>query len=302
MTKDFQNITFFDDLKSQKIWTVSNNKKMPLDFVALINEQQIKGASFKNPEKWPLVDLETIFKTLPNVTNVALLLNNAINDIMILDIEPTCSEERKKELMALPCDYMETSMSGKGVHMIFKNVPTNFPDIKLAKNALKANDNTYEFLLNKHYVTLTGNVIQNTPSRPVEDIQKEFDLLAETAKINQHRDIQLRNEYEQMEIPFKDEIIAMFDNIWYNKTPENFGNDMSTYEYAALNFYFSGLKAICNIYRYNNNVKYTDEEKILLLYNIANIKLENRSKHNEFRNGLPYLLFISKAVVSVIND
>ena len=44
--------------------------------------------------------------------------------------------------MALPCDYMETSMSGKGVHMIFKNVPTNFPDIKLAKNALKANDNT----------------------------------------------------------------------------------------------------------------------------------------------------------------
>ena len=78
----------------------------------------IWGAAFDRGYN-PLVDLETVCKTLPTAANNTYHLDALIDKIVVLDVEPKCPEEIKRQFLSLPYLYSETSMSGNGLHLIF---------------------------------------------------------------------------------------------------------------------------------------------------------------------------------------
>ena len=83
----------------------------------------------------------------------------------VLDIEATATEETRKMFEGLPQILSETSMSGKGVHVLFplmSGFACNDPIWSKVYGqcmSLKSDDNTWEVLLSQD-VTFTGDIIE----------------------------------------------------------------------------------------------------------------------------------------------
>ena len=123
----------------------------------LRTQGKVVGASFKDGNM-PLVDLYDVRNILPNATNAAYSLNQALDDFIVLDIEPRCPIEIRDTLLTLPYEYAELSMSGAGFHLIFRKPATKYEEILMSKPAIREENGYYEFLLT-HYVTFTGMAV-----------------------------------------------------------------------------------------------------------------------------------------------
>lgn len=303
----FINIPVINKYANEKIWTVSDQNKKPLDFNALLKGQIygniLPGATFENGNQ-PLVTLYDILNSGWNFTNVTMLLNQAAYKLCVLDIEPECPDNLKQELTSLPCSYMETSMSGKGVHMIFENMQTDYPQILASKQVLKM-DKLYEFLLNRHYVTFTGNMLINNPTRPVEDIKTEFDKLASKATVMKVTELDTSDLPNISNIHASNKILGRLVNeIQYNKTPDDFKDyknggkpDISRWEYGYMGFIYIRLVNILCAAPYNTQ-KYSKQEQLVLLYEASRLIIPYREKHDTYRQGLPYLMYVAKKMVT----
>ena len=305
--RQFINIPVINKYANEKIWTVSDKNKKPLDFNALLKGQLyngiLPGASFENGNQ-PLVTLYDILNTGLNVTNVAMLLNQAAYKICVLDIEPDCPNQMKQELIGLPCAYMETSMSGNGIHMIFENIETDYPQILANKQVLKM-DKLYEFLLNRHYVTFTGNILTNNPTRPAGDIKIEFDKLASKATLMKVTELDTSDLPGISTIPRSSQILGrLVGEVNYPKTPEDFKDykndgkpDMSRWEYGFMGFiYIRLINVLCSA-PYNDR-KYSKQEQLVLLYEASRLIIPHRDKHDTYRQNLPYLMYVAKKMVT----
>ena len=165
-------------------------KKIPVDlphFLWLNDKSYWKGAVEQNN---PFLTLRDIAEDeiLGNVlTNLCLRLSQANgDDIVILDIEPDCPDDEKADFLALPWIYAETSVSGRGLHLVFP-APASHPEIRLGKTKLKPdNRNDYEILLN-HYITFTMCPVTHDPNRsirPMSDFEALWENLIKTAKLD----------------------------------------------------------------------------------------------------------------------
>ena len=114
---------FIQTIAENRRWTVSTSKKKPVDMNILRSQGKVVGASFKDGNM-PLVDLYDVRNILPNATNATYSLNQALDDFIVLDIEPRCPPEIRDSLLTLPYMYGELSMSGKGFHLIFQKPAT----------------------------------------------------------------------------------------------------------------------------------------------------------------------------------
>lgn len=290
---EFYENEFIKAIAPNEKWTVSDKNKVPIDMYALINEEKIWGMSLDRGYN-PFVDLKTLNEILPNAANNAYYLDALSDGFVILDIEPICPDAIKNELIKMPYVYGETSMSGKGYHLAFP-----LPDLikkypaAINKLALKHENKYFEILMN-HMVTFTRNVLPaRSPEYKLSDFENIFELLASkaTETIISNVDIKIE-DMDTDNIPYFDNIMNVLENQTYGKIAEDFGNDLSRYEFGCIGFYSKLLSRLLPDSKYKDHT-YTDEEKALILYSIATKKIPHRDKHESVRNGMPWLLYLA---------
>lgn len=298
----FRNNPFINTIAEQKKWTVSTSQKMPLDMYAFLYRQQICGA--KQPNDLFLMSLDGVHSTIPAAANFAFYLDALYDKFVILDIEPSCPSDIRDKLVAMPCLYCETSMSGKGVHMVFplpEDILDKYPDAR-EKVALKEEHKYYEILLN-HYVTFTANQIPANLQGLDADFT-EFRKLFEDMSKHQKTSIRADVEIEQIEnvnAPLADNILKalMSHRNDYRKTLEDFNMDQSKYEFGYIACMYRKLRKMldADIIKKQQHT-YTDSEMAWFLYKVASAYLPPRAKHEEKRNGMPWLLYLSGEVIA----
>lgn len=296
--ESFYNHPFIKSIASHKKWSVSDKNKRPIDIINYMTFNKISGA--QTTDENSLVDLNTLCEVIPNAANHAYHMDVMIDDFVILDIEPTCPEDLRNELLKLPYIYGEYSLSGKGIHLIFPT-PENFYDYPVAtkKVALKEEHGWYEILLN-HWVTFTRNMIEPaTGDKSFEQIYAE--LAIEQKEVN-------RSEIDvddlAPESPPKEDMIlhTLFNTRSYKKTPNDFYGDYSKYEYGHMGYLNYRLKLVLDTHTVRNTKHvYTPNERAWLLYTVAREQIPHREKHRETRDGLPWLLYLAREIIAKDN-
>ena len=296
---DFYKSDFVKAIAGNEKWTVSDKTKRPIDMRAFIDKQKIWGLAFDRNYN-PLVDLETLIDAIPNASNNAYNLEAALDGFVVLDIEPSCPDFLKEELLKLPYLYGEVSMSGKGYHLVFnlpKEIWGKYPVIH-NKVAMKEEHKYYEILLN-HMVTFTRRILPDiSDKKPIDEFEKIFETLASKEKETQIAKSEIKiDEIETDDIPAYGRTMSVLRGQKYAKSPDDFHNDMSKYEFGMAGFYYRALKKLTKN-SYYKNVSYTDEQVAIIIYKLLEDKLEYREKHDTKRNNMPWLLYIATQLVA----
>lgn len=296
---------FIQTLTAKKQWSISDNKKRPIDLVEYQTTGRIIGAIYSNEKS--LVDLMTLNKILPNAANYAFYLDAFIDKFVVLDIEPTCPENVKNQFMRMQPLYSEVSMSGKGIHMVFpfpEHIMQKYPDAQ-NKIVFRGENHEYEILIN-HYVTFTGRQIAIPKTEHPLSFEDLFEKLAAHQKPTATAtDIEI-NEMEPVETKELPKLIALLRAAMnrYSKTPDDFKkdngveNDTSRYEYAVIGYMYTNLKQILKVQSIAKEHTYTLEEQIWIMYQIIYDYIPKRAKHNELRGGRPYIVFLMESVIA----
>lgn len=282
---------FIQSIAGNRRWTVSTPKKKPVDMNILRSQGRVAGASFKNGNM-PLVDLYDVRNILPNATNATYSLNQALDDFVVLDIEPKCPPEIMDNLLTLPYMYGELSMSGKGFHLIFRRPVTQYEEILMSKPAVREENGYYEFLLS-HYVTFTGMILRPTEQCVFQDISKVgelFDDVAKTKKLSINTEMDTASIPKLSDIVYGKTIAATLKRAVYGKTLDDFKNDNSAYEFGVIGFYMHNLDLLLSTTRYSRQ-EYMPPEKVRILYTVVSDVIPHRVKHDEYRNGIPMLMY-----------
>lgn len=301
----FYNSDFIKAIADKEKWTVSDNKKRPIDMYALINDQKVWGAAFDRGYN-PLVNLKTLCATIPNAINNAFKLDAFEDNFVILDIEPSCPEPLKQKFLELPYEYGEISMSGKGLHLVFdfpRDILEKYPNAK-NKLSLKDGNGYYEILL-YHMVTFTRNMIKPSDFKTdISEFENMFELLAMQAKDTSTAQGVAVTDVKTDDIPQFDDIKDTLEQHTYNKTAYDFvdkrngkNHDFSAFEFGATGFYYRTLNRLLATDKYKDH-KYTDEEKAVILYSVTTDVLPYREKHDSLRNNMPWLLFIASQLIA----
>lgn len=278
------NKPIFDKMKNKPLWTVSSNKKIPLDlqwFIEHKNEPNaIKGAKYQDERS--LGTYYELEEHIPNHANATYYYQMNNEDYLFLDIEPKCPDNIKQHLLQLPYVYGETSMSGKGIHLLIpkpKNI-NDFPDA-LIKTQLKEYHGYYELLVN-HYATFTGKEIP-LPTKINDFTEKLYQSLAQKAVATKSIELMDSEEINIEDIPYHNEIIELVMRKPFEKELTDYNNDYSKYEFGMMNYYAHRIyqRANLDIFKAYNH---SDEELLNLLYSIINDNIEHRTKHEEKRN------------------
>lgn len=294
-------------------WTISTNEKIPVDMYNLEYRHIINGCDISIP--YSTVTLHDLYKKVPNAKNFAFYLCAGIHDIVILDIEPICPSELKAKLMNLPCLYAETSMSGKGIHMIFpypEDIAMQYPNA--CKAAMKYKK-YYEILMN-HCVTFTGNIIPHTPITDKNSLQPFRNVFKELA-IKQKESIVVDINIDLEKI--KPVNCKVTDNILfylakyadedthfqhYIQSQMDLGEELdhSTFEFNYMTSLYTKLKSILKISFIDDELQkhgeLTIEEQLWFVTSIAKERIKPRKKHDEKRNNMPWLIYLASTAAA----
>lgn len=295
---DFYNNPLIKRIADNQKWTVSDKDKRPIDMHALINNGKIWGMAFDRGYN-PMVDLKTLCERLPTAANNAYYLDALEDHFVVLDIEPKCPDNIKQKLLELPYQFAETSMSGKGYHLLF-DLPDmlidKYPVVK-EKLTLKEEHGNYEILLN-HVVTFTRNALP--PQEKAESwnaFLNVFELLATKAKSSSQTKTVDPVDIDIDEIPYSAQLLPALMAQRYGKTPADFYDDMSKYEFGMTGFYYRCLCKVLKDNKYKDH-EYTDEEKAVIIYYLTSHHLPHREKHDQTRNNMPWLLYIAAQLIA----
>lgn len=295
----FYNHPFIKSIANNEKWTVSDNKKRPIDMFVYKYRHQITGAIFTDNKS--LVSLAELCNLIPDASNNAYFMDTLVDDFVVLDIEPICPDDIKQKLLMTPYVYGEISLSGKGYHLIY-HTPKCFEKYPIAqkKIVMKETHGYYEVLL-QHYVTFTRNMLP--PATGTESFDDIFEQLASAQTVTHKKDIDVK-EFKPDNIPSESRICDILMHTEYKKTPADFYNDISKYEYGFMGFLHYKLKNILsnkNITQYRNH-EYSDNEIAWILYTVAKEKIPYRPKHDEYRNNLPWLLYLAGEIIAKDNN
>lgn len=295
---EFYNNPAIQKLSANCRWTVSDNTKRPIDMHALIHEQKIWGLAFDRGYD-PLVNLPTLCQTIPAATNNTYYLDALIDKVVVLDVEPKCPDAIKQKILTLPYLYAETSVSGKGLHLLFdlpEDILEKYP-IAAKKLALKEMHGYYEILLN-HMILFTRNAITGQPTGSYKEFYNMFELLALKEKNVSESDLQINvDEISTDDIPYYETLMPTLKAQIYGKKPEDFFGDMSKYEFGMTGFYYRALCRLLTNGAYKDHT-YTDAEKATIIYKLTSAKLPHREKHDQKRSNMPWLLYIAACLIA----
>jgi len=314
---DFYTNTAIQALSHESRWTISSTKpietvngktgekyvlpaKSPLDVRELSRHDNIRGA-FSNDETCLMTLDELNSSFMGAAANNAFYLNAQIDEVLVLDIEPSCPPEIRDLLLSLPALYRETSMSGHGYHMIMP-MPDNFWDYPVAasKRKLQHDQKWYEIMI-EHWITFTRNVDHVPhPAPPGSDPltwEQVYEDLAQEAVESARAEFVL--DEERPELPMAEVIYkVMTDGPKYNKTLADFHDDYSRWEYGHFGFLCNRLEELLSTRMLSRAHPWSESDRAWLLYEAAQRILPPRDKHVEMRTGLPYLLYVANGLVA----
>lgn len=301
-------------------WSMSNLEKVPVD---MRPNYHYRGAN-------PYIDGTTCSlrdvisrvdeKWRPRIWNFAYHIRAMRDEFCVIDIEKSCDEAIRERLLNLPWLYGEVSMSNLGYHLVMP-LPDNFYRFEAAatRSAVKHASGGFEILVN-HWVTFTGNLI--LPRDNDTDWNALWANMARNVKAVSRRDIQidendlaLANEacadYAKMDIDSRrfserKSLHAMDD---FLKDPNARGldrYDMSRYEYYLM----TQLKTAALEYYNVMGEESPDDETLVMTLYVAYLKLKeefpfiapDRPKHEQTRQGLPWLLYTAQECVAKTRD
>lgn len=163
-------------LAPQRLWTVSDFDKRPVDIVSALDTSPVcprcsepecntvHGARLSDADN-QLLTLDELTAALPHARNVATHLDSRSSGLMVLDIEPDCPTEVADQLLRLVTGntaspqptavYSEVSGSGRGFHLLMP-APANLALFPRAAHAIKLQhpQRWYEVLL-YHWITFS---------------------------------------------------------------------------------------------------------------------------------------------------
>ena len=320
-----------DKIADDENWTVSDDKKKPVNAKVLLATEQVVNAKFDG--EWPLVSLRLLDSNIKlDAVNRAYWLQARKNRVIAIDIEPVASDLMKNYMIHFPAHYTEMSRNG-GVHVILE-VPESmindenrylFDDLSVLKEDVPKNEEGkelrpahFEVLFNDHYVTFTKFMVHK-PYCDYENDSKARSALAEfldtivkmdkkrkeiRERIRQYKISMINNQIttEKKEAIEKFTGLLPFDNAKEQaemKDPADFGGDLSRYEmsiasglaYHTLRCH-EGAKDTISYRELAESL--TENDLVYAIYTMLEEVVPYRDKHDEERDGLPWLLFTAK--------
>lgn len=311
-------------------WTISgqlsetDGHKAPIDVRHLLmgcsswcqHAGPVRGA--RHTDEQCLLTLDELSVQVPMATNAAFFLQAHIDQVMVIDIEPTCPPKVRNALLALPgILYAERSMSGHGHHLVTR-LPGNLLEFPIAaqKRVLQHHDKWYEVLF-EHWITFTRSD-QPLPGAPTTNDRASQDVgpfpetdfvtiddlyahLASKATVNHSvNSAGLSTDVDLDEIDGAPELIAeaIARASQRMKTIEDFNHDTSRWEFSILgSLYFAFAPLVANRATLDGD-SLNDGQLAVLLAQAARQVLPHRDKHESTRNGRPFLLERSAAMVT----
>ena len=287
----FYSHPLIQELSCCKRWTISTNNKIPVDMCVIRDYKRIAGAKYQDERS--LVTLDEVLDIIPCAANHAFFLDCVDCNYVVLDIEPKCPDEIKKQLLNLNYIYGEVSMSGKGYHLVFP-LPKSYRDYPVlqTKKVLKEEHGFFEILLN-HYVTFTRKMLPDATGKA--DFDDLFKSMAQVQKETIRNDnITFENANTEPDIPHRDELISVLNRVTLKKS---FDGDYSRYEFSYAKKVYCTLQEILTTVKPYKNIEYNATQKAWLIYIALKNILEYRPKHDSLRNGVPWLLFVAQEVI-----
>lgn len=287
----FYSHPLIQELSCYKRWTISTNNKIPVDMCVIRDYKRIAGAKYQDERS--LVTLDEVLDIIPCAANHAFFLDCVDCNYVVLDIEPKCPDEIKKQLLNLNYIYGEISMSGKGYHLVFP-LPKSYRDYPVlqTKKVLKEEHGFFEILLN-HYVTFTRKMLPDATGKA--DFDDLFKSMAQVQKETIRNDnITFENANTEPDIPHRDELISVLNRVTLKKS---FDGDYSRYEFSYAKKVYCTLQKILTTVKPYKNIEYNATQKAWLIYIALKNILEYRPKHDSLRNGVPWLLFVAQEVI-----
>lgn len=313
---DFYSNSAILTLSGASRWAVSGRLgeeakgKAPIDVRHLFDTGgRIRGAWARDDQC--LVTLDELTERLPTAANAAFFLQAPTDGLIVIDIEPDCPEEISMQLLRLSgILYSETSMSGRGFHLVTQ-LPKNFYDHQAAagKKVLREEHGWYEILLD-HWVTFTRRPISDeiwtrvsavgAPEECYASTDALFASLAKTAKATGTTSATVHTSVETPEITGGEEIVSRtLDGADPRfKTLDDFAGDASRWEFSVLGTLYNEMRHHLVVVGYLRRTSFSDGDVAWLLYEAAQQVLPPRSKHRERRNGRPFLLDRAAAMVA----
>lgn len=271
-------------------WTVSDKDKRPIDMARFRFEHRVVGAAFPDPPC--TCTLPELMRDFPDAPNHAYYLDALKDDIVIMDIEPTCPPDEARKLLNMPWLYGEVSLSGKGYHLAFRlprEILNKYPDA-LNKERMFHPMKYWELHL-LHWVTFTRRMIQpQANNQPFEPI---FEWLCQQQRAVNALDFQIDLEPPE-NIPYEDGILKTITGVTCKQSLADKHGDISAWEFSQAIFYCSKLQQIlqANVIKSNGHT-YTDTEQCWLIYYALKKRLPHRDKHDSYRNDMPWLLYLA---------
>ena len=246
-----------------------------------------------------LMTLSDVCKYVPNAKNHAYYFDSNTTGCIVLDVEPDCPDELKAEFLKTNYIYGEVSMSGKGYHLIYETPAClqDYPEA-MKQTVMKDGKRKFEFLL-EHWVTFTRILIP-----PAQDNAKPIDeyfeqMCAQQVHVQKKYDFDIEAERPK-DIPQLSVIMmVMKNNLEYKKTLQDFDNDQSRYEFGFAAMLHKRLERILLTFK---NHEYTQTERAWIIYDILVEQIPYRDKHDTYRNGKPWLLYLIQEVMAKNNE
>ncbi len=299
---EFYGNPFIKSIAADEKWTISDATKRPIDMwdLVLTNpdlSRKPTGAWSNTPHC--LMDLASLCKYVPHAANNAYFFDYQSTGCVLLDVEPTCPDELKAVFLGMDYIYGETSMSGKGYHLVFRTPDciAKYPNAAV-KQKLQDSQKRYEFLL-YHYVTFTRNMIP--PAKPgAGKIDAYFEQMCALAKQSEKK-ISFDVDAARPKPVEKQDIAKMTLQNYaeYKKEPKDFDGDMSRYEFGYAAYLYAALERILAAPSYNScRENFTNSIKAWLVYDVLVERLKCREKHASTRDGLPWLLYLAQEAIA----
>ena len=299
---EFYNHPFIQSIAQHELWSISDAKKKPIDMWDFVFYNQDlhrapKGAKTHTGDC--LMTLSDVCRYVPNARNNAYYFDSNKTGCIVLDVEPTCSDELKTAFLNTNYIYGEVSMSGKGFHLIYKTPEClkKYPDA-MKKTKMQDSKRQFEFLM-EHWITFTRIMIPPAnPGAPgIDDYFEQICALQKYTEKQFNFDVDAERPKN---IPNLSVIMMVMKNdLKYKKTIDDFNGDKSRYEFGYAATLYCRLKRVLGTFKQH---EYTQTEKAWILYDIMTETLEHREKHETMRDGKPWLLYLIQNVMARNDD
>lgn len=114
--------------------------------------------------------------------------------------------------------------------------------------------------------------------------------IAKTKKLSINTEMAIDSIPKLGDITYGRAITATLKRAVYGKTLNDFKNDNSAYEFGVIGFYMHNLDLLLSTTKYSKR-EYLPPEKVRILYTVVSDVIPYRIKHEEFRNGIPMLMY-----------